>query len=306
MPDDPYNTPGDDPTGGGTQGAGAPQVLRDVIESLEDVAEPLRAFYKEGGGKWYLQTEGAAKLKDSLSASREEARAFKAKSSTLEAKIAEIERELQARDRKIEELQATGGKVKDLEAEVEKRIRDQLAQVKENYEAKLAERDGQLKDFRSKHENTFIERALLQAMSEARVDAPEGLMPLLRQRVKIVESGDKYELRVLDAQGREAISHLGANIEPMTVKELLESEYEPHPVYGRFFSSSGSKGSSTPPSGAGAGAGAPAVHGVRSKADLKGVDAQGKFVKEYGEAAFLRLPDAPTQQNGGAMSTVRR
>lgn len=266
------------------------ETLKDKLDSLDDLPEALHPYYAEKDGTFFLQFEGGGELKSALSKERDDRKQAIAKAEQAEARLKELERERDALAKKLEETEKSSPKAKDVEERIETARRETAEQLTEKHKAQMTELQERVETMGSRLEKTVLNERALHAMNEAGVDAPDLLLPHIKNRLKAVEVGDGYEVRVLDEAGREALSSKGMSAEPMTIGELLES-YKTHEGFGRAFRASGSRGSSAPPGGATTNGGGQARHRgeLRTRAD------KAKFIEEHGPEAYASLPPAPQQ-----------
>jgi hypothetical protein len=250
--------------------------LEPVVDALDNVAEPLRPFYRKGGdGKFNLITaESIDKLESTLArtkAEREEAkkRADAAKTWEGLGKTPEEIQELLA----AEEQRA----LKDAEAKGEwDKIKQQ---IEANHAKELEKRDGILGRYRSALENRLIDAEATSAIAEMK-GVPALLLPHVRDRVKVEETDDGDFRAVVLTPDRKS-PMLNSKNEPMSVKELVAAMREDE-TFGRAFDGSGHSGGGGQ---GGSGGGRPSFK--KSEMSTK---QKAEFMREHGAAAYQALP----------------
>lgn len=153
-----------------------PQVtIAPVVESLDAVPEALRESYEERDGKFVfakpITVDDASEVKGALGKEREAAREAARRAKELEAKLAAIETERAALDAGL-----TADKLKDIEAQIEARLRGE-------YEPKLAKA--------SEVEARARRNALKAALAPVVVDADDAVT-LLGDQFEFTDDGVPY------------------------------------------------------------------------------------------------------------------
>lgn len=191
-----------------------------VVESLDDVPEKYQGLYAEGtgddAGKFVIADHAAAIVADYLGTNESltKARADKKTSSDESAKrrLALKEFEAIAEEFGIEVSEDTplhdAIKARIAEAVAAskngKELKVNLDKMKVDFEKRLAEslnaKDGELAKKDSALAKHLIGDMATRAITEAKGSA-DLLMPIVRDQCKVVQDGEDYVVRVVDAQG---------------------------------------------------------------------------------------------------------
>jgi hypothetical protein len=236
-------------------------VLKAIVDSIDDLPEPIKALYKqiedEGDlkGKWLLQVEGVngfsledvAGLKNALVATKgelEQARAAVDGFKGLDAK--KVRKDLQELER-----------LKKLNPETEA---DRLAEAKIAAQVEaLSQQHATEIEVRNKRETTLmgeINRVLVDNEARAAIleakGVPELLLPTMRSRLKVVETDGKFGVQVLNDRGNQDYVVKGGNTVPSTIADLV-AKFKADPKFGRAFDASERSGGGANPPGQGGG-----------------------------------------------------
>ena len=224
--------------------------LQLIVDKLESIPEALRANYKEVDGKFRLDLDGyedPAGLKSALEKERLAARVA-TKAAGAWSSIGKTPEEIQAlveANRKAEEDKLKGAGDFD-------KLR---AQMVEQHTAALSKKDEAVVKMRGNLERYLVDAQAVAAISELN-GAPALLLPHVKAAVKVVEDGDQFVTRVVDAAGNPRVNGKG---EFLSIKDLV-SEMRSSDVYGRAFDATGT-------SGGGASGGGSSVNGKTMKAE---------------------------------------
>lgn len=174
-----------------------------VADSLDAIPEAQRSLYKADGDKFRLDVDGiedTAGLKSALAAERTNARDA--------VKMAKAWKDL---GKTPEEIQA----LFDAQAQAE---RDKLAkggewdklklQMTEQHQTELSKKDDAAKGLRSQLERHLVDAAAVAALAAGKGNA-DLLLPHVKARVKVVEDGGEYAVRVVDAAGNPRVDAKG-------------------------------------------------------------------------------------------------
>ena len=197
-----------------------------TTERLEDLPEAVRPHYvATEGGRWRLDADGVedvAGLKSALEKERAARKALKA--------------ELAARD---------GATSTDADADA-----DSVASVEETEAVTGASVDPDPR-------LAAVEARLIEAEARSALQAsrgvPELLLPILRERLAVVDDGAGHPVvRVLNEAGEpQRLEGADGDVDYLTVADLVEA-LRADSVYGRAFDGSGKGGSGAPATGRGA------------------------------------------------------
>ncbi len=222
--------------------------LKRVIEKLEDVAEKYRDQYVKKGDKFVLDTEDNDDMAEVRSALEKER--------TKNTELAKTIRKWEKAGKSPEEIMALLEGNADMDSAIEKGRKEaeekhtkQLEQVNKKHEAELAKRDTKLTRMTGKLHDSLVMGPAAQAIAKHKGIATL-LMPHIRQRVKVVEEGDEFHVRVVDAKGEPRVNGKG---EFLGLDDLV-GEMREQEDFGRAFEGTSAGGSGTRPGG-GSGAG---------------------------------------------------
>lgn len=217
--------------------------LKLVVEKLEEVPELSRALYVQKDGKFHLDLEGyedPAGLKSALSKERETA-----KKATQLAKVyedlglsaEEIKALVDGKKKADEDKAKAGGEWDKLKT-----------QLNESHGKVVGEKEARIKALEGLIESTLVDGEATKAIAEAKGNATL-LRPHIKQFVRVVEEGGKYQIKVVDGKGDPRLNGKG---DPMTVAELV-GEMRSSDVYGVAFEGTGRGGGGMQPGAGGGG-----------------------------------------------------
>jgi len=213
------------------------------IDTLESVAEPLRALYVPNGDKFKLDTSGmedTSGLKSALEKERSTAR------------------ELDKQSKQWKALGKTPEEFAAMIAAQDKAETDRLAQAGEWDKLRAQQNDLHAKALLQMTETVAakdraISKNVVDAQALAAIASADGntklLMPFVRGALKAVEVDGDYAVRVLNDKGEPRVNAKG---DFLSINDLV-SEMKADVQYGPLFKSSGANGGGMSQSGAGAG-----------------------------------------------------
>lgn len=215
--------------------------LKLTVDTLDDVPENLRSLYSEADGKFRLAVDGiedTAGLKSALQKEREAARNAEkqAKAWMALGKTPEEIAALVDAQRKADEDRALkGGEFDKLKA-----------QMVEQHKTELAKKDTTVAAMRGHLERFLVDAQATTAISELK-GVPALLLPHVKAAVKVVDDGDAFAVRVVDANGNPRVNGKG---EFLSIRDLVD-EMRQNEVFGRAFEPTGATGSGAGGSGGG-------------------------------------------------------
>lgn len=218
--------------------------LQLTVDTLDAVPENLRSLYSEADGKFRLAVDGledTAGLKSALQKEREAARTAEKQSKAWMAlgKTPEEIAALVDAQRKAEEDRALkGGEFDKLKA-----------QMNEQHKAELDKERGKSSAMRTHLERHLVDAQATTAITDLK-GVPALLLPHVKAAVKVVDDGDNFAVRVVDANGNPRVNGKG---DFLSIRDLVD-EMRQNEVFGRAFEPTGATGSGASGSG-GAGVG---------------------------------------------------
>lgn len=215
-------------------------MLKLTVDTLDGVAEPIRALYEPKDGKFALKVEGledTSGLKSALQKEREAARAAK-EYQALGLSPAEIAELKLARDKAEEEKARAAGDFDKIRGKLTEQHQSELARLRSELEAVQA----------SEH-RAVVTTGLMAALAEAGAtnEGLEVLSTILQGRAKIEATDGKRVVKVLDADGVPMIGKGGKDAGFADLAEWAVSKYP------SLFKSKTMAGSGTPSGGNSAG-----------------------------------------------------
>jgi len=212
--------------------------LKAIVETLEEVAEPLREHYTlREDGKYILGAEGAEEVyAGGLIKNRDDILAEKR----------ELEKKIKAAEGvDIEEY----NRLKAAQEEAQRKKDEETGNFR-NLEKQLIEKHTKEKDTLVARTNTLksaLDKELVEAKLTAEITTQKGvpalLLPVISQSVRVFEDEvtGQFVPRVIDpATGQPRIGDTKGT--PMTIKQLV-SEYKANETFGRAFEATGAGGS---------------------------------------------------------------
>ena len=212
--------------------------LKIEVDSLDAIPESSRSLYIEKDGKFRLDLEGledTAGLKSALQKERETAKLATRQAQqwqSLGKTPDEIASLVDASKRAEEERALKGGEWEKLKG-----------QMLDQQKTELAKRDQQLAVKDKALTKYLVDAAAVTALAAAKGSAAL-LLPHIRSSVKVIEDGDDYAVRVVDAAGNPRVNGKG---EFLSIADLV-SEMRQSDDYSRAFDASGTAGSGAGPS----------------------------------------------------------
>jgi hypothetical protein len=217
-----------------------------VLESLDTLPEPIREYYVEKDGKFYLEAEGVEDvtgLKSALAKERKARQDAEAKIKELRDVIPGIEDPKKVAETllKIEELQQFDP-TKEAEKIAEQKYNAREKQLLERHRAEVETE-------RSKAGNLFgqLKRVMVDAVATKAIADQKGavelLLPHIQNQARLRQDGEKFIVEILDGTGAPRIGDSNGSL--MTIEQFV-SEMKASPVFGRAFDGAGSSGSGGP------------------------------------------------------------
>jgi len=183
--------------------------LLTVLENLENVNEALRPFYREDNGRYILNASpvgnfelaDTAALKKALNAERS-AKENLAKSMKKYEKYADIDLDaaIEAQS-KLAEFDA--GNI-DMQAEVQRKLKAQADQLVTQHGEETEALKNRIDKLMGKLRTLMVDNVAITAITEAKGNV-KNLLPHVRDRVKVVETDDDFDIQVLTEQGEPAV-----------------------------------------------------------------------------------------------------
>jgi hypothetical protein len=218
------------------------------VDALEVVPEQFRGLYVEGDGGYVIGDTfkgiGTALdgLNRSLKAARKDAETAKKGKVDLSplGQLLSLEGELSvdAVKAKVEELQTALSKGDQGKVNWDK----MKADLEKGYQTKLGESEGRVQGMQATLERFLVDKEAIQAIAGEK-GVPELLLPHIKTKVKVIQDGDDYVVRVVDAAGDPRGDGKGGF---MTVGDLVK-EMKSDKVFGRAFESDSGQGSGVKP-----------------------------------------------------------
>lgn len=208
--------------------------LKRMLDKIEELPEALRELYVEKEGKFYLnaEEEDVTGLKSALEKERKAARDAAARLRAYDGIDPEKYAQLTAAAEEAERKRAAAeGDWKKLEEQL-------VAKHQETVNKEKARGDRLLGAL---HRRILVAGAL-EALSAAKCRRPKIVLPHMQGHLKVVEDGDDFAVRVIDAAGQVRISPKGSNAVPMTLEELA-LEMRDDPEFAPDFDGSAATGS---------------------------------------------------------------
>lgn len=217
--------------------------LKRVVDKLEDVPEKHRDLYVERGGRFYLEAEDNDDMAEVRSALEKE----RTKNTELGRQIKKWEKAGKTPEEIMSLLEGNA----DLDAAIEKARKDaevaadkRIEQVNKKHQQDLDKQSQRAQKLTQKIHSLVVEAPALSAVSKHKGIATL-LMPHIKQRVKVVEDGEEFHVRVVDAKGEPRVNGKGEflGLDDL-VAEMRESD-----DFSRAFEGTGAGGSGTRPGG---------------------------------------------------------
>ncbi len=265
--------------------------LKLTVNSIDEIEEPLRALYTEKDGKYSLALEDyedPVTLKKAIVTERETASKLAAKTKELDKKVKgweqlgkspdEIKEMIEAANKAEEEKLNRAGEWTKLKDQMNAKHQEELKAVA----AKVDAKDQQIVSMRKS-----LERHLVDAQATAAIathkGVPDLLLPHVQKHVKVIEDGDNYFVRVVDAKGDPRVNGKG---DPLSIEDLV-NEMKSTDIFGRAFEGSGQSGSGMRPN---AGNGGRPVGGPSKRSEFKSEKERSAFIDEHGLEAYQAMP----------------
>lgn len=207
------------------------------VDDINAVPESFRGLYAKADGadgySWH--PEFAAHMTGLTGALDKERKTGRTLNATLTAwkALGETPEAVTAR---LDELKTQ------LEAKGQVNLDKIKADLQAGHKAELDKRDGALSKMERSLHKYLVESAAATAIAEEKGSATL-LMPVIRDRVKVVQDGDNYVVRVVDADGDAVGDGKGGFLTVSGLVKQLKADKE----FGRAFEASGASGGGTPP-----------------------------------------------------------
>lgn len=263
--------------------------LAATLDTLEGLAEDLHEDYEEKDGKFHLKllnglvsadkVEDVSGLKSALNKERDNASAASKKVRALEEQFAGVDLEEYNR---LKELERT-----EEEKNAEKKGEwDKLKlQMTEAHNKELDGRTARENKLLSVLESKTIDAEAITALTELEGNVAL-MLPHVKKRVKMIEEDGTFVARVVDEAGNPRVNGDG---DFLKVKELV-SEMRDQDTFAGAFKVGAKSGTGTPPGGSGDGSGKKGVIPSDLKRGTMKTKDKIAFIKEHGEAEFMKLP----------------
>lgn len=269
-----------------------------AVDSLDEVAEPLKEHYKEVNGRFFLDAEGidahpsVVGLKNNHDRLRKEVADAKARLRKFDGLDPEehqrLKGELEDLQGQLETLKKSSGgdgRGKGSEEEYEARLERAAAKWKKEHEPELRTRDARITALEAENINLkawqkrqTVESAIeKEAVKVVRPEAVDDVMRLGREIFSLSEEG-----KIVALDGPDEIRRGKDGIAYLTIQEWIATDlYRDKPHY--FPPSTGG--------GAGGGAGGRGKYGgIVSKDDFKSEKEEADFMVKHGVEVYNSLP----------------
>lgn len=261
--------------------------LKALVEKIDELPEPVRAFYAEKDGKFVLDVESVdgfaledvGGLKSTLGKEMTRRKALEKDF----AKFKDIDPD-KAREAlvKLEEL-GNIDPLKEADKIIDQRLKAATGQLVEKHTKELQAERAEKQSLEAAFSEVLIDQAATAAIAEAK-GSVELLLPHVQRhtRVRKLEDGRRV-VEVVDKDGTVRIADSKGN--PMTITDLV-AEMRKSEAFGRAFEGTGNSGSGMRPPNQ-PGGGSPQIKSAR---DLKNEHERAAFVDAYGLDAYKALP----------------
>lgn len=259
--------------------------LKALVDAIDTVPEPARAFYKEADGKFILDVEpvdgfaleDVSGLKNTLG--KEMTLRKKLEKDVVKFKDIDPDKARDALAR-LEEL-GNIDPAKDADKIVNERLEAAKRQLLEKHGEELKTRDGRIAGLTKTVESLMVDQVATAALAEAK-GAVELLLPHVQRHTRVREDANgSFIVEVVDKDGNARIGN--AKGDPMTIKDLVQ-EMRKSETFGRAFEGTGHTGSGTRPNSSG-------ESGSKKKSDFKSEKERAAWVEANGFEAYKALPD---------------
>lgn len=257
--------------------------LKALVETIDTVPEPARAFYKEADGKFILDVEpvdgfaleDVSGLKNTLG--KEMTLRKRLEKDVVKFKDIDPDKARDALAR-LEEL-GNIDPAKDADKIVNERLEAAKRQLLEKHGEELKTRDGRIAGLTKTVESLMVDQVATAALAEAK-GAVELLLPHVQRHTRVREDASgAFIVEVVDKDGNARIGN--AKGDPMTIKDLVQ-EMRKSETFGRAFEGDGQSGSGMPPNKSGEPGGNRG--GIpKSWADAKSDEEKAAFLKNKRE-----------------------
>ncbi len=196
--------------------------LLTVIEKKEDVPEKYADAYREDNGRYFLNGTAVGNVEIADTGALKNALNSERKAKEDAVKIAKAYEKYDGKDLDAA-LDALGrldeinkGNV-DVAAETKRQLDAQAKQLVEQHNETLAASNAKSEKLMGKLRTLLIDNEAIRAINEAKGNV-KNLLPHVRNRVKVIESGDDFGIQVLTEQGEPAVD---GEAKPITIAALV-------------------------------------------------------------------------------------
>lgn len=165
----------------------------------------------------------------------------------------------------------------------EKDLISGFTKERESLQSKFSEETNSLKTELERKDKALRKNLVDAVLSREIANAngiPELLMPILRDKIGIVEDGEEYSARVFEGKTQRIGDSKG---NPMTIAQLVE-EYKANPIYGVAFKASGATGGDAKGNDRQEIAG-----GIAPKRSEMSISQKVAYIEKYGQEKFEKL-----------------
>lgn len=263
--------------------------LKAVLESVDELPEPVRAFYQEKEGKFVLDVEPVEGFAlEDVSGLKSTLGKELTKRKQLEkdfAKFKDIDPD-KAREAlvRLEELGSIDP-LKEADKIVDQRLKAATGQLVEKHTKELDAERARSARLQKAFESTLIDQAATAALAEAK-GSVELLLPHVQRHTRVRELDDgRHVVEVIDKEGTVRIGN--SKGDPMTISDLIQ-EMKKSDAFGRAFDGSGQSGSGTRPTTNTNGS--QGSRAITKKSDFKSELERAAWVDANGMDAYMALP----------------
>lgn len=273
---------GDGGADGGSGGGGGDQGgidIPDVLDSLDSLPAKLQAFYVKDDTTGKFKLDDVGSLRSAVGNIKNENKTLKGQMSQLAAL-----RDLGLTADEIKQMKADSDAAAEAKAREAGDFDSLKQQMIDNFNTKTEEFKGRETKLVGTIEKLLVDDAARAVLADPEIEgSPVLLLPLIRDRVKVTETDDGFELQVLQAKGGAPM--LNAQNEPATLKDLF-LEMKGKSEYAGAFKGLGQSGGGAPGGSGGNGGGAPAS---KKRSEMNNAQ-KSEFIRANGLEAYNRLP----------------
>jgi hypothetical protein len=241
--------------------------LQLTVDKVDTLPESIRALYKPAGDKFQLDLENyedPVNLKSALDKERTEKRDAIAQAKAWKA-LGRTPEEIQA----LVDAQAQAEREKLTKAGEWDKLKEQIAT---QHQTELSKRQEVEKALRGQLEKHLVDAAAATALAAAE-GSPELLLPHVKARVKVIEEGGEFIVRIVDAAGSPRVDGKG---EFLSIADLV-SEMRQNPVFAPCFPKA--QGSNAP----GSNGNRPGAASAKGRIDGNEAERHAYFASKYAD-----------------------